>query len=262
MRFILPFLLVFALAVPAYGAAPESDHRYVTALRMLSVNRSLRTKAEAEYNALQKREAEDATGHTSKRLSDLRYKIQALNEDARRLQLALPPDLKADALLSEVVQRKKTLGDARSSMDVEADKRLAEQADAIWRLHEKALRLVAERRFELASNVYEEIVLLNPDDDEAYLLLGHTCLASGRYEKAATAFRGAMHIDPQNLREIPRLYENILVENPSDDEAMTQLGYAHLLLGGTEEARLAFEDALEINPANIEAKRGLLELRA
>lgn len=244
-------------AQPSWAETARDDRPYVSALRSLSINRSLLTRAEAEYRSLLEQEEDDPAGPTAKRLSDLRYKIQALNEDAQRLHLSLPSDEKADDFLQEVVRRKNGV---RGPVDVETEKRIAERVSEIYRLHEKALSLVAERRFGQAERIYEEIVLTSPDDDEAYLLLGHTCLAGGRYEKAASAFHNALHIDPSNAAEIPRLYENILVENPSDDEAMTLLGYAHLLLGGSKEARLAFEDALAVNPANVEARRGLMEL--
>jgi tetratricopeptide (TPR) repeat protein len=231
----------------------------VSAVRTLAVNRSLLTRAQTEYRVLMQEEPLEHDAQTARRLTDLRYKIQALQEDAERLRGALPPDRGADEFLKEIVHRQRTFGDARG-VDLEAEKRLEDKVRAIHGLHEQALSHVAAGRFEEAERVYEEIVLLSPDDDEAYLLLGHSGLAAGHYEKAASAFRNAMHIEPANAREIPRLYENILVENPSDDEAMTLLGYSHLLLGDAREARLAFEEALKINPSNQAAERGLLEI--
>ena len=238
------------LCMPTRAAETPNDQPHVKALRLLAVNRSLLTRAENEYKDLLKKEAQDTTGTVSKQLSDLRYKIQAFQEDALRLQDLIPEDEKA-ALPLEA---------SPNPIDTVAEKKVEEKVGRIYRMHEKALKNIAEKRFEAAERLYEEIILLSPDDDEAYMLLGHSCLASGNYQKAADAFRNAMHIDPTNIREIPRLYENILVENPSDDEALTQLGYAHLLLGSVEKARDAFRDALSVNPDNEEAKKGLLEI--
>ncbi len=230
----------FALAETA------SDQPYVKAMRALSINHSLLAKAEAEYKELEVQESRDTTGRTAKLLNDLRYKIQAFNEDAERLRAMIPAGQAVPA--------------SGSSIDIAAEKELDEKLNDIYRMHEKALQSVAARHFDEAEKIYEEIVLLSPDDEEAYMLLGHTCLAGGDYEKAGQAFHSAIHIDPQNARQITRLYENILVENPSDDEAMTQLGYAHLLLGSAPNAKRAFQDALAVNPSNIEAKKGLLEI--
>lgn len=229
--------------------SPEGPH--MVALRKLSINRSLLTKAEDEYKALAAEGPIEPGSLREKKMSDLRYKIQAFNEDAERLRQVLPPDVRPPEPEGRGVP-----------VDVEGDKKAEKLFREVYRLHEKALGLVAEDRFEEAVKVYEEIILVSPDDGEAYLLLGHTCLAAHQYEKAGSAFRSALDIDPANMREIPRLYENILLENPSDDEALTQLGYAQLLLGGAEEARQAFEDALRVNPSNEYARRGMAELSA
>ncbi len=243
-------LTMLFLLLPCEAAETARDDRpYVSAMRSLSLNHSLLAKAEAEYRELQEQEAHDTTGSVARRLSDLRYKIQAFNEDAERLKSLIPADKK------EFIP-----GPTPEHVDVAAEKRVADSLGKIYRMHEQALRSVAQQKYEEAEKIYEEIVLLSPDDDEAYLLLGHAGLAAGHYRKAGRAFHNAIHIRPENAREITRLYENILVENPSDDDALTQLGYAHLLLGSAENARHAFQDALTIDPKNEEARKGLVEV--
>lgn len=258
MRRAAILLLLFLCAAPPVPAASETpeDHRHVDALRSLSVNRSLLERYEEEYRRLMEADPGETEPANARRLSDLRFKIQALKEDAERLSRSLPQDKDAGSLLEEVSEKKS----GHKGVDVEADRRVSEKLREVYRLHEKALALAASKRWNEAAHVYEEITLVSPDDDEAYLLLGHSSLAAGQYERAANAFRNAIHIDPANLLEIPRLYENILVENPADGAAMTRLGYAHLLLGNADKARLAFEDALDADPSNLEARRGLLEL--
>ena len=100
-------------------------------------------------------------------------------------------------------------------------------------------------------------MLTDPEDDEAYLILGHTYLLSGEYVKAEEAFQNAVHIDPANIREIAPFYQNLLLENPGDDQAHSNLGYALLILGNFTEAKQAFQDALSINPQNADANAGL-----
>lgn len=253
--------VTFSRGTAAQEDPSAKDRPYISALRSLSINRSLLMKSEAEYQALLKEERRGTSENLSERLSNLRYKIQAFKEDAERLQTQLPGNVLADDFLKEMVDHQKRSGGTQDTVDLEAEKKIEEKIRSIYRMHEKALSYVAQDRYDEAEKMYEEIVLLSPDDDEAYLLLGHTCLAIGHYEKAGGAFGNAIHINPENAREIPRLYENILIENPSDDNVMAQLGFSYLLLGNAGQARQFFEEALKLDPSNETARRGLVELR-
>ena len=126
----------------------------------------------------------------------------------------------------------------------------------IRQMHENALRAVESNRLLDAARLYEEIVLLDPDDDEAYLIMGHSYLLSGNTAKAADAFQNAIHIDPENAREIIPFYENLVLKNVDDDSAHAELGYAWLILGDPEKAQEAFREALAINPYNAMALEG------
>ena len=124
-------------------------------------------------------------------------------------------------------------------------------------MHETALDFVARDKLSDAARLYEEMVLTDPNDDEAYLLMGHCYLLSGEYAKAEVAFHNAAHIDSANLSEIAPFYENMAMDNPGDDAVMAQLGYAYLMLGDFRKAGAAFTDALAVNPANEKALSGL-----
>jgi len=246
-------LTLYLSAAFSWGALAQDDSSakdrpYIQTLRSLSINRSLLTRSETEYQSLLEEERQGVSGNIAERLSNLRYKIQAFKEDARRLGAQLPGNVRADEFLKEMV-------------NLETEKKIGEKVRSIYGMHEKALSYVAQDRYDEAEKMYAEIVLLSPDDDEAYLLLGHTRLAAGHYEKAGEAFGNAIHINPANAREIPRLYENVLVENPSDNEVMARLGFSHLLLGNASQARQFFEEALKLDPSNETARRGLMELR-
>ena len=238
------------------------DRPYVSALRSLSVNRSLLTRSEAEYRSLLSEEQRDGSGELSEKLSDLRYKIQALKEDQKRLRSELPAKTSADEFLQEWVDRQAAPQDTPIPVDLDAENRIEQKVRSINEMHEEALSSIAKDRYADAAKIYEEIILLSPDNDEVYLLLGHTRLALGHYEKAGEAFRNAIHIEPLNIDEIPRLYENILLENPLDDDAMAQLGFAYVFLGNATAAKDSFEAALEIDPDNRTAQEGLGILRS
>ena len=244
------FLTVSLLfAGPALASDGPDSKPYVSAQRSLSVNRSLLAKAEAEYEQLTKEQAEKPTNEHAEELDKLLYQIKALREDAERLQSEMPKSTRAAEFLKDL------LGGA--PVDVEREKKLNEKLESVYALHEKALNLVSQKRYQEACEVYENITFESADDDEAYLLLGHTRLLSGEYDKARDAFLNAMDIDPANRDEIPRFYENILVENPQDDDAYSHLGFVYWMLGRSEDAKNSFGAALQINPGNLEAKTAL-----
>lgn len=66
------------------------------------------------------------------------------------------------------------------------------------RLHEEARRFEEETRVDEAINTYEEIILIEPDDDAAYANLGRLYMATGNYERAENAFLNALHINDAN----------------------------------------------------------------
>ncbi len=250
----LLWILIFLQTSLVFASEERDKNPYVSAQRFMAINRSLTSKAEAEYELLSKEEAVRPSEEITEKLSKLRYKIKALQDDAVRLQSELPKNVRASEFLKDLLNR--------NHVDVPREKKLDEKLGAVFALHEKALSLVSQNKYSEASKIYEEIILESPDDDEAYLLLGHTRLLTAEYEKAKTAFLNAIHIDPSNRAEIPRFYENILVENPQDDAAYSHLGFAYWIIEEKEKARQAFETAVELNPENKEAKTALDRIRA
>ena len=113
-----------------------------------------------------------------------------------------------------------------------------------------------------AIKTYEDIILDDPDNNQAYLLMGHCLLLSGEYEKAELSFYRAVQIDPSNRDEIMPFYENTVLKDPDDDSAHADLGYAWLILGDYLKAKEAFRDALGINPENEKALKGLKIIEA
>ncbi len=124
-------------------------------------------------------------------------------------------------------------------------------------LHRRGLELTGARRFNEAIKIYEEIVISNQNDDEAYMILGHLYLMAHRYTNAEDAFWNAVQIDSANQQDIVPFYQNMIVQSPDNDTAHALLGYAHLILGDVQGSVESFQDALEINPLNEEALKGL-----
>lgn len=65
-------------------------------------------------------------------------------------------------------------------------------------LHRKADELVLKNDFRGAIRTYSDILLIEPDDETAYVGLGQAYLILGDYPKAKDAFQNALHIDPDN----------------------------------------------------------------
>jgi cytochrome c-type biogenesis protein CcmH/NrfG len=124
-------------------------------------------------------------------------------------------------------------------------------------MHSNALDYVAQKKYPEALQIYSEIILLDPEDDQAYIIMGHIYMMMNEFEKAQASFKNAAHIDPDNIYEITPFYENMILQNPSDDMAHAYLGYAFLILGELTRAEAAFADALNLNPQNVQAQQGL-----
>lgn len=240
-----------ALTAPAYAAEaleeapPENSDRRV--LRTLEVNRNMLARFEAEYALLRQVEA-DTPPIVKTEMRKLRYKMKALNEDTARLRAQLSMDEQAKIFLDEAIVTAR-----RKAAEIELN-------DPIRRLHEEGLRLVAEKRMAEAAQVYEEITLKSPDDDQAYIILGHVYLLSGEYEKSERAFHNAVSIDGENIGQIVPFYENLIMQSAEDDQAQSNLGYACLMVGDYGRARQAFMDALSIDGDNESALKGLILL--
>ncbi len=76
----------------------------------------------------------------------------------------------------------------------------------------------------------------------------------------------AMHADAErliaagSLREAVAHYWGIILIEPDDDAAYTNLGELYLILGDTGRAKDAFQNALHIDPENEAAMEGFLKI--
>ena len=65
-------------------------------------------------------------------------------------------------------------------------------------LHDQAQDLMVQHNFRGAINVYTEILLMEPDDDDAYTGMGQAFMVLGDFKRAQNAFENAIHINPDN----------------------------------------------------------------
>ena len=207
-------------------------------IKSLRANRSMAARFETQQLELMEKRDRDPSAVLEKEMENLKYKIQALREDEARLSASLPKN-------SETSQ----------TGDVAADAEINQ-------MHERALEYAGKNDFKKALALYEEIVLKNPEDDQAYLIMGHIYLMSGDYQKSENSFQNAVHIYPDNIHEITPFYENKILKNPDDDAAYADLGYAYLILEDFLKAKSAFKNALSINPYNQTAAEGLKGIAA
>lgn len=239
--------LLFAFSVPVSAAGPQARTPIEA---KLDTNRRLMAQYSWEMGRLRRAQRDVFTRSVSDRLNGLRYKTRALKEDRERLKNRLPISEQADIFLENFVRQ-------HGKFERPKVPEKARPIDETMRLHEEALRFVSDRNFPEAAKRYESIVIDNPNDDEAYLLMGHVYLMMGEYSRAEFAYFNAVHIDRENYDEIVPFYQNMIVQSPNDDVAHSFLGYAYLILGDVERSKDAFEEALRINPANEEAAKGL-----
>jgi Flp pilus assembly protein TadD len=60
-----------------------------------------------------------------------------------------------------------------------------------------------------------------------------------------------------DLKGAVKIYWEIILLEPDDEVAYTNLGHAYMILGNFEKAKTAFVNALNINPENETALKGL-----
>ncbi len=269
---IATFLIASTFLGASLSFAEEESvqNKDAAILKSLAANRVLLARSTAEYMRLKKKDAETPDEDLKNKADDLNTKIQALNDDRSDLLASLSEEKQAYEMMKDLLIKEATANFPEEEPKDEAETKILsiDQEKPVLNvnesnvipiavLHERALVLVSQRNLAEAAKIYEEIILRNPDDDQAYIIMGHTYVLSGEYEKAKNAFQNAVHIDPENINEITPFYENIVLQNPDDDVAYANLGYVYLILGEVIKAKGAFQTALSINPDNGPALSGL-----
>lgn len=73
-----------------------------------------------------------------------------------------------------------------------------EKINELETLHTKAENCIVQNDFRGAIRLYEDILLIEPDDEVAYTNLGRIYMIQGENQKARESFRNALTINPEN----------------------------------------------------------------
>src|SRR6202789_833374 len=132
----------------------------------------------------------------------------------------------------------------------------------------------SEKVLQLAIDEYAKIVQLTPNDIESRLLLGQLYTLAHDTPHAEEQFKAAEHIDPNSedvVLNLARLYGDsgdlthaiaVLTAVPEDDRTAKMeyaLGMSYDQLKDNKKAIDAYSKALDMEPDNLDAERGLAQ---
>jgi len=150
---------------------------------------------------------------------------------------------------------------------------LADQPEFAYAHFQLAYTYTALKKPNEARAEYERTIALDPKMSEAYLNLGMLLLDQQRNAEAVAPLRNAVELLPAESR--PRYllavaqdrsgdfggaaesFDALIHLDPNDITAIDYLGAAALRQARPAEAETRFRHALEVQPANAEARRGL-----
>jgi hypothetical protein len=124
-----------------------------------------------------------------------------------------------------------------------------------------------------ARDMYAQVLRADPSSLAAATGVADTYAAEGRYTEAVERYRAVLRTEPSrydaqmgmaraslgagNAAEAARWFDLALTQNRSDVNSWVGLGDARSRLGEQADARDAYERALDLDPANEAARRGL-----
>lgn len=235
--FIAFFVLPMALAFAQTKSKMETNRRMLAFL-------------ERQHYELVRRSEMNSTPTLRQKLEKTRSLITLLKDEREKLYGVLKSNDQAQEFLKDTLAKKSLYKLQQNVRHSQRDTYL---------LHTKALKLTEEKKYGEAIQTYREILLMDPYDDQAYLIMGHLYLLTFRVREAEEAFFNAVDIDPDNRNSIVPFYQNLALQEPSDFH-YTCLGFAYLILGDESKAKDAFQEAMTINPMNQRANNALLQL--
>ena len=138
--------------------------------------------------------------------------------------------------------------------------------------YNSALALLKQGKYKAAESHLETVVLLDPNDSEAYAALGLSRFKLDKLESAAAAYLKSIDINPtaeaysdvglifvnqgQFKRAIPALQQALKIQ-PELPEAHTNLGLARLMQGNPSAAIAELRTATKLDPNSVEAQTTL-----
>ena len=145
-------------------------------------------------------------------------------------------------------------GQVAAARDAVASGLRIDSTDAALRTRMGALQ-VSEGHGESALEELRRAIRDNPDNAEAYYLLGHTCIALGR-EPLGKAYLQCFRRLQENSRPLLD-YKTAILLNPNGVQGFFDLGAVYSRIGRYEAARQAYTVALRIDPSHVDARNNL-----
>src|SRR5262245_14815537 len=103
---VIGFVWITSLfSLPVSAAENNPGNPRSTVLKSLALDRLMLSRFEAEYAALSKEDAGSASESSKRKLVDVRYKIQALDEENKKLAQNLPETMQANEFLKDMLAR-------------------------------------------------------------------------------------------------------------------------------------------------------------
>jgi tetratricopeptide (TPR) repeat protein len=192
------------------------------------------------------------------------YLVDALKLAEQRNDLSLQARVKSD--LGEVYLRQREY--ERAIAYVQQALKIQEQLDDPQGKAE-SLKIQGNayyglKRYEEEIASFDQLIHLNPDDYDAWILQGNALRDLGRYEEAIASFDQSIHLNPDNhyawyfrgiaLNNLGRYEEAIasfdqaIQIKPDDYCAWDRRGDALNKLGRYEEAIASYDQSIQINP--------------
>lgn len=132
-------------------------------------------------------------------------------------------------------------------------------------LKQKGMALMQVNRLAEAKTLFQQICNTNPEDVEAWHILGSLFVKLGNLNEAGKSYRRVIALHPDHgqahlylgnllylqgeLDEAAQEYLQALRINPDDAGAHNNLGLIHTLLGQYDKAKVHFQEAIRLNPS-------------
>ena len=145
-------------------------------------------------------------------------------------------------------------GQAAAARDVVATGLQIDSTDAALRTRMGALQF-SEGHEELSLVDLKRAIRDDPDNAEAYYLLGRTCIELGR-QALGEAYLHCFRRLQDNYRPLLD-YKTAIVLNPNGVQGFFDLGAVYSRIGRYEAARQAYAVALRIDPGHVDARNNL-----
>jgi tetratricopeptide (TPR) repeat protein len=117
-------------------------------------------------------------------------------------------------------------------------------------------------KYDDAKTMLEQCLSLNSEPNPVFeRVIGSNAIAPFLMQTTARTKLGRIHFIKKDIQKAINLFNEEIGRNPSQPDAFDGLGWAYLNQGRTLEARSAFKSAINLEPMNNSAQKGLREAK-